>query len=66
MGPLTVEPSPYSMEKVPVFLDEVEDEVALYLDLDEQVELVHDEEGIQRSDEPAKKRTNVRRVKWTM
>jgi hypothetical protein len=42
------------MEKVPVFLDEVEEEVALYLDLEVQVELVHDEEGIHRSEEPAK------------
>jgi hypothetical protein len=41
------------MLKVPVFFDEVEDELALYLDLDEQVELVHDDDGIHRSEEPA-------------
>jgi hypothetical protein len=44
------------MLKVPVFLDEVEDEAALYLDLEEQVLLVQAEEGIQRSEEPAAKK----------
>jgi hypothetical protein len=53
MGPLTVEPSPYSMEKVPLFLTEVEEELAWYLFLDEQVELVQVDEGSHRSDEPA-------------
>jgi hypothetical protein len=41
------------MEKVPLFLTEVEEELALYLFLDEQVELVQVDEGNHRSDEPA-------------
>jgi hypothetical protein len=40
-------------------LDEVDDELALYFDLEEQVELVHDDEGIQRSEEPAVKNIDV-------
>lgn len=55
MGPDTVEPSPYSMEKVPLFLEPVEEEEAVYLCLLLQVELVHDELGTQRSEEPVSK-----------
>jgi hypothetical protein len=43
------------MEKVPDFLTPVDEEVALYFDLEEQVELVHDDEGIHRSEEPAER-----------
>ena len=58
-GPLTLEPSPYWISKVPVFLDDVDDLDDVYLDFLVQVELVHDDEGTQRSEEPAAAR-NVR------
>jgi hypothetical protein len=45
-------------------LTEVDDELALYLFLDEQVELVQDDEGIQRSDEPAVKNLKVSGRSW--
>ena len=50
-----MEPSPYSMENVPLFFEPVEDDDAVYFFLLLQVELVHDEEGIQRSEEPVSK-----------
>jgi hypothetical protein len=45
-------------------LDEVDDELALYFDLEEQVELVQDDEGIQRSEEPAVKNIDVSGQSW--
>ena len=50
-----MEPSPYSMENVPLFFEPVDDLDAVYLLLDEQVELVQDELGTQSSDEPVSK-----------
>ena len=41
------------MENVPVCFLLVDEEVALYLCLEVQVELVQEEEGTQRSEEPA-------------
>ena len=43
------------MENVPLFLEDVEEELALYLLLDLQVELVQEELGTQRSEEPVSK-----------
>ena len=43
------------MEKVPLFLEEVEELVAVYLSLLLQVELVQAELGTQRSEEPVSK-----------
>jgi hypothetical protein len=42
------------MENDPDFFTAVDDDEALNFDLEEQVLLVHDDEGIQRSDEPAR------------
>jgi hypothetical protein len=53
MGPETVEPSPYWIEKVPLFFELVEE--GEYLCLLEQVELVHEELGIHKSEEPVSK-----------
>ena len=50
-----MEPSPYSIWNVPLFLDAVEEEDAVKRCFDLQVELVHDELGTQRSDEPVSK-----------
>ena len=54
-GPETVEPSPYSIVNVPLFLAPVDDAPAEYLCLLRHVELVHDALGTQRSDEPVSK-----------
>lgn len=54
-GPETVEPSPYSMEKEPLFFVPVDEEDAVYFFFDEQVELLQEDEGIQRSEEPVSK-----------
>lgn len=43
------------MENVPDFLDDVDDELGLYLLFDLHVELVQDDDGTQRSEEPAKR-----------
>ena len=43
------------MENEPVLLADDEDDEAEYLLLERQVELVHEEEGIQRSEEPVSK-----------
>ena len=53
IGPETVESSPYSIEKVPGSLVEVEDKDALYVFLSEQPELAQDDDGTQRSEDPA-------------
>ena len=55
MGPETVEPSPYSMENVPLFFVPVDGLDAVYLLLLLQVELVQDELGTHKSDEPVSK-----------
>lgn len=50
-----MEPSPYSMENVPLFFTAVDEDDAEKRCLDVQVELEHDELGIQRSEEPVSK-----------
>lgn len=50
---LTVEPSPYSIANDPGCFKEVEEELLLNLVFAEHVELVHDAETTQRSEEPA-------------
>jgi hypothetical protein len=53
IGPETVEPSPYLIEKSPDCSAEVEDALALYVCFSEQVE--QDADGTQRSEDPAER-----------
>jgi hypothetical protein len=52
-GPDTVEPSPYLIEKEPLCWALVDDASASYLFFAEQVWSVHEEDGTQRSEDPA-------------
>ena len=55
MGPETVEPSPYSISNVPLFFEAVDDDEAAKRFLLLQVELVQDELGTHKSEEPVSK-----------
>ena len=55
MGPETVEPSPYSISNVPLFLELVDESAASYLLFELHVELLQEDEGTQRSEEPVSK-----------
>ena len=50
-----MEPSPYSIENEPLCLELVDDALEEYLCLLRHVELVHDELGTHRSEEPVSK-----------